>query len=127
MACLPSQAIFLVILSINRLSTIRYMILRVFISKAAEEDAHTIDPSSNSMEGISHGRPSSKVVDGLVLPSSSKAFDFSICLARVPVYFLAVSHFDHIPFPFDIHETMAAVEGTSKNVSSPDQTISLHC
>ena len=109
---------FLVILSINQLSTIGYIPV-VFIISAMGEDVHN-HPSFKG--AFNHSRPASMVGDDL--PSSFRAFGFSICLEIVLVYFLAVSHFDHIPS--DKEETTDVVEGTSKKVNSPDQTISLH-
>jgi hypothetical protein len=109
---------FLVILSINQLSTVGY-ILVVFIISAMGEDVHN-HPSFKG--AFNHSRPAFTVGDDL--PSSFRAFGFSICLGIALVYFLAVSHFDHIPF--DKEETTDVMEETSKKVNSPDQTISLH-
>ncbi len=105
------------ILSINQLSIIRHSLLVFLISEAKAEVVHS-HPSSKG--GISHNRPSFKVVDDLVLPSFT-AFYFSICLAKVLVYLLAVSHFVRIPFD----KVNIDVRETSKKVNSPNQT-SLH-
>jgi hypothetical protein len=92
-----------VILSIDQLSDLSYILLTpyFFIASASKFVEEDVQNHPSPKEGVSRGRPSFIVVDSQVLPYPFKELDFSICLVKVPVYFLAVSYLDHIFFvPF---------------------------